>query len=104
MLQEGQIVLFRFPQTNQQTGKLRPALVLRRLPGRYNDWLICMISSQFHQPIAGLDEIVEQTDPLFRKTGLKRSSVIALVIALVIGQVGRLIPIDCRWIRSWLRD
>ena len=40
MISEGQIVLFRFPQANQQAGKLRPALVLRKLPGRYEDWLI----------------------------------------------------------------
>ncbi len=45
MISEGQIVLFRFPQTDQQAGKLRPALVVRKLPGRYEDWLISMISS-----------------------------------------------------------
>ncbi|MBA4417504.1 MAG: hypothetical protein C0392_06300 [Syntrophus sp. (in: bacteria)] len=33
MTAEGQIVLFRFPQTDQQSGKLRPALIIRRLPG-----------------------------------------------------------------------
>ena len=33
MIREGQVVLFRFPQTDQVSGKLRPALVLRRLPG-----------------------------------------------------------------------
>ena len=49
MIAEGQIFLFKFPQTDQQEGKLRPALVLRELPGKYNDWLICMISSQLHQ-------------------------------------------------------
>ena len=51
MISEGQIVLFRFPQTNQQAGKLRPALVVRKLPGRYEDWLISMVSSQLNQDI-----------------------------------------------------
>jgi len=46
MRQAGQIVLFRFPQTDLEEGKLRPALLLGRLPGEYDDWLICMISSQ----------------------------------------------------------
>lgn len=46
MKQAGQIVLFRFPQTNLEEGKLRPALLLGKLPGPYDDWLICMISSQ----------------------------------------------------------
>lgn len=54
MIAEGQVVLFRFPQTDQTEGSLRPALVLRQLPGQYNDWLICMISSQLHQTIAFL--------------------------------------------------
>lgn len=46
MKQAGQIVLFRFPQTDLEEGKLRPALLLGKLPGEYDDWLICMISSQ----------------------------------------------------------
>jgi mRNA interferase MazF len=37
MIDEGQIVLFKFPQTDQKIGKLRPALVLRRLPGQFDD-------------------------------------------------------------------
>jgi mRNA interferase MazF len=40
MIQEGQIVLFRFPYADQKDGKLRPALVVRQLPGAYDDWLI----------------------------------------------------------------
>ena len=39
MIREGQIVLFRFPQTDRTSGKLRPALVIRKLPGQYDDWL-----------------------------------------------------------------
>ena len=31
MISEGQIVLFKFPQTDQEEGKLRPSLVLRKL-------------------------------------------------------------------------
>jgi len=46
MIQAGNIVLFRFPQTDQSRGKLRPALILRKLPGLYDDWLICMISPE----------------------------------------------------------
>ena len=58
MISEGQIVLFRFPQTDQQSGKLRPALVVRKLPGRYEDWLVCMISSQLNQEVTGFDETI----------------------------------------------
>ena len=33
MIKEGQIVLFRFPQTDLQEAKLRPALVLTKFWG-----------------------------------------------------------------------
>lgn len=46
MIQEGRVVLFRFPQTEQLPGKLRPALVIRKIPGSYGDWLICMIGDK----------------------------------------------------------
>ena len=48
MKEAGQIIVFRFPQTDLEEGKLRPALLLGKLPGNYDDWLICMISSQLH--------------------------------------------------------
>ena len=62
MISEGQIVLFRFLQTDQTVAKLRPALVLRRLPGQYNDWLICMVSSNLDQKIIDFDEIISPDD------------------------------------------
>jgi mRNA interferase MazF len=72
----GQIVLFPFPQANLASGKTRPALLLGKLPGSYNDWLICMISSQIHQYIQDFDEIVDKNDADFAQSGLKASSVI----------------------------
>lgn len=45
MKEAGQVVIYRFPQTDSEEGKLRPALLLGELPGEYNDWLIRMISS-----------------------------------------------------------
>jgi len=78
MIQEGQIILFRFPQTNQAPGKLRPALVLRKIPGPYDDWLICMISSQLSQELPEFDVVVYENDPDFEQSGLKASSVIRI--------------------------
>jgi hypothetical protein len=40
MKRAGQIVLSRFPRTDLGEGNLRPALLLGRLPGEYDDWLI----------------------------------------------------------------
>ena len=62
MKEAGQVVVFRFPQADLEEGKLRPALLLGKLPGNYDDWLICMISSQAHQHIVGFDEIVQESD------------------------------------------
>jgi mRNA interferase MazF len=76
MIREGQVVLFTFPQTDQSEGRLRPALVLRRLPGEHQDWLVCMISSRLHQEVPGFDEVVRDSDPDFPGTGLRKPSVI----------------------------
>lgn len=76
MIHEGQIVLFRFPQTDQTAGVLRPALVVRQLPGPYDDWLICMISTRLSQQIEGLDEVIKTDDSDFRHSGLKSSSLV----------------------------
>ncbi len=84
----GQIVLFRFPQTDAAAGKLRPALLIGRLPGRHGDWLICMISSQFHQFIEDFDEIVSDDSEDFASSGLKSASVVRLGrLAVVDGSI-----------------
>ena len=75
MKKAGQIVLFNFPQTDYVNGKLRPALLLAKLPGGYDDWLICMISSQTYQYIEGLDDIIKPDAEDFAQSGLKTGSV-----------------------------
>ena len=88
MKQAGQIVIFRFPQTDLEESKLRPALLLGKLPGEYDDWLICMISSQTHQYIAGFDEMVQENEDDFGESGLKVSSVIRVGrLAVVSGEI-----------------
>ena len=85
MIAEGQIVLFKFPQTDQTKGKLRPALVLRRLPGPYNNWLICMVSSHLDQKVPDFDEIITPDDSDYKESGLKVPSLI---------RIGRLAVVD----------
>ncbi len=88
MKKAGQVVVFRFPQTDLEEGKLRPALLLGKLPGEYDDWLICMITSQTRQYIAGFDEIVQDSDEDFGESGLKVTSVIrAGRLAVVSGEI-----------------
>lgn len=76
MIHPGQIVVFRFPQTDKPEGKLRPALVIDKVPGKYDDWLICMISSQVDRHIEGFDDIIGDDHDDFKQSGLKIASVI----------------------------
>ena len=88
MKKAGQVVVFHFPQTDLEEGKLRPALLLGKLPGEYDDWLICMISSQTRQWVSGFDEIVYESDEDFGDSGLKVTSVIRVGrVAVVSGDI-----------------
>jgi mRNA-degrading endonuclease toxin of MazEF toxin-antitoxin module len=88
MKEAGQVVVFRFPQTDLEEGKFRPALLLGKLPGNYDDWLICMVSSQTRQYIDGFDEIVRENDNDFGESGLKVTSVIRVGrLAVVSGDI-----------------
>ena len=88
MKKVGQVVLFQFPPTDLGKGKLRPALLLGKLPGKYDDWLICMISSQTRQYVAGFDEIVKESDKDFEQSRLKVTSVIRVGrLAVVSGEI-----------------
>lgn len=92
---DGQVVLIRFPQTDQRTGKLRPALAIRRLPGRHGDWLIAMITSKLAQRVS-VDEIIREADRDFAESGLKKTSLVrvtrlaAVDQKLVVGAIGQI--------------
>lgn len=72
----GDIVLARIAEA-RGGAKLRPTLLLRVMPG-YGDFLVCGVSSQLRQAIAGFDEIVREGDEDFSASGLKVSSVVRL--------------------------
>lgn len=76
MRKSGQIVLFKFPQTDQLDAKLRSGLLIGRLPGQFGDWLICMISSQLRHYVEGFDEIIHEDATDFSACGLKAASVV----------------------------
>ncbi len=84
MKEAGQVVLFQFPHANLASGKLRPALLLARLPGGYDDRLICMISSQLRHAIPDFDEVLTERDDDFRESGLHVPSVICCARLAVI--------------------
>ncbi len=77
-MKPGDIVLIRFPQTDLQTGKLRPALVVASAPGRHADLLLSLISSRTYQAVPQFDEIIDPSDSDYAVTGLKVRSVVRL--------------------------
>lgn len=78
MKQAGQIVLVPFPFTDLSGAKPRPVLMLRKASVQFDDWLVCMVSSQLQQIDASLDEVVSPSDADFAATGLKVASVLRL--------------------------
>ncbi|NCP16750.1 type II toxin-antitoxin system PemK/MazF family toxin [bacterium] len=110
MSRAGDIVLFRFPQTDLTEGKLRPALLLGKLPGEYEDWLTCMISSRIRHYVPNFDEIVQESDSDFAQSGLKLESVIRVgrlaVIEgeLLLGEVGKISSERLKRIKNHLAD
>lgn len=93
MKQAGQLVLTPFPYTDLSGAKLRPVLMLRQSP-RFDDWLVCMVSSRIEQAEAGFDEVLRPDDLDFAASGLKAPSVLRLsrlaVLdrSLLVGSIG----------------
>lgn len=92
MKKPGQIILFEFPLSDlTQDIKLRPALIIGKIPSHFDDWLVCMISSQLQHYVDGFDEKIQSSDADFNKSGLRTESVI---------RVGRLAVVDGSIIRG----
>lgn len=93
--QAGQIVLTPFPHTDLSGAKLRPVLMLKRA-SRYDDWLVCMVSTKLDQADAGLDEVLGMADGDFSASGLKAPSVLRLSrlavldASLLVGSIGNI--------------
>ena len=65
-----------------------PRCCLAGLPGEYDDWLICMISSQIRHRIPGFDQVIQENDRDFADSGLKTASVIRVGrLAVVEGEI-----------------
>ncbi len=74
-MEEGKIILTIFPQDAEK--KLRPALVLREFP-KYNDVLVCGISSRLQQFIPQFNILLDEHHPDFLISGLKSPAICRL--------------------------
>ncbi|OFY30475.1 MAG: transcriptional regulator [Bacteroidetes bacterium RIFOXYA12_FULL_35_11] len=90
---EADIILTPLPQADGQT-KLRPALILRIMPG-YGDYLVCGISSNLKQNIENFDVIIRKNDSDFGQTGLIKDSIFRLSFLavlpseMIVGSIGK---------------
>lgn len=83
-MNEADIVLTPIPQADGQV-KNRPALFLRVMPP-FDDALVCGISTQLHQQVAGFDEILSREDEDYVASGLVADSLIRLGFLAVVPQ------------------
>nr|VFJ73854.1 MAG: mRNA interferase MazF [Candidatus Kentron sp. FW] len=93
---EGDIILTPLPQADGRV-KNRPALILREFPP-YGDFLVCGISTQVRQAVAGFDDVIRHSDADFPGTGLVAESLIRLgFLAIlprsnILGSIGAVAP------------
>ena len=93
-MKERDVVLAPLPQATGQV-KNRPAIVLRAMPP-YGDLLVCGVSTQLRQAVAGFDDAIGPGDPDFGASGLKAPSIIRLGFLTVLpasGLLGAIGPI-----------
>ena len=92
------MAILRFPKADLALGKPRPILLIAPVPGPYEDWLVCMISTQLQHALQGFDEVIDQDQSDFQSSGLRVASVVrvarlAVVSAeLLVGAIGEISP------------
>ena len=110
MTQAGQVAILRFPHADLAPGRPRPVLLITPVPGPYDDWLICMISTQLQQALATFDEVLDEHADDFLRSGLKGARVIRLArLAVVstdlfIGAIGEINSERLQRIRQKIAD
>ncbi|HEY3875871.1 MAG TPA: type II toxin-antitoxin system PemK/MazF family toxin [Candidatus Kapabacteria bacterium] len=74
----GSVALVRFPYTDLSDSKVRPAVIVTsdKYLAESGDVLCAFVSSVLPDPLLPTDIIISSTHPDFRRTGLKRSSVL----------------------------
>lgn len=98
-MKRGTLVLALLPFTDLTGQKRRPALVLSPEDRPGDDILVAFITSYRGEPLLATDLLLTAIDPDFKRTGLKRASVIKLdklftiQKGLVVGKLGDFSPL-----------
>jgi len=106
----GEIAIIRFPRADLHNGKHRPVLLLAKLPGPYDDWLVSAVTSQLRHKVEAWDDIIATGDPDFSASGLRASSLVRLGKLLTVeeqtlaGALGRISEERLRTVLQRLAD
>lgn len=84
MKKPGQVVIIDFIYANLSKNKQRPAILLSKVPGKFDNWLICMVSTRLDNAIKNFDEIVDKFSDDFKLSGLMSESVIRIAKLAVV--------------------
>ena len=101
-LRRGDIVLVPFPFTHLKAQKVRPAIVISPKISVRGDFVAAFISSVLSFEPSEYAYVLELTNPAFRPTGLKVSSVfrmdklVTLLMSMVLRQLGHAPPSPLR--------
>lgn len=86
MYSEGDIVLFRYPNTDGSQGKRRPAVLIKCVGNRFGDWLVCMVSTQIQHCVEGSDIVITSAERDFVATGLRADSLLRISRLAVVSE------------------
>ena len=86
MYSEGDIVLFRYPNTDGSRGKRRPAVLIKCVGNKFGDWVVCMVSTQLHHCVEGLEVVITAHESDFSSTGLRADSLLRTSRLVVVSE------------------
>jgi mRNA interferase MazF len=86
MYSEGDIVLFRYPNTDGSRGKRRPAVLIKCVGNKFGDWVVCMVSTQLQHCVEGLEVVITAREPDFSSTGLRADSLLRTSRLVVVSE------------------
>ncbi len=100
----GDVVVLPFPQTNLQTGKRRPALVVADLPG--DDLILCQITSQVRSDgfSISLTQADFQSGRLALDSYIKAQRLFTVEKNVILYTVGQVTPLKLQEVKGKLRQ
>ena len=107
-MKPGDVVRWTFVQGDGQR-KYRPAIVLGIVPP-YNDLLVCAVSSQVQREVNGIDLLIDDRHPDFKRMGLRVTSLVRVVQLTTLpdkviqGSIGSVSTTTLEILKARLRD